>query len=145
MYTDPIADMLTRIRNAQMVKKSEVLLPYSKIKYNIAKILEQTGWLDSVEKISPLLPSQSLTKNNQDTNAKFDQIKIKLLYHGTQPKITSLKRVSKPGRRIYVSHQELPIVLNNYGLAIISTSQGLMTNIQAKHQGIGGEIICEIY
>ncbi len=141
MYTDPIADMLTRIRNIQLVKKSEVVLPYSKIKFNVAKILEANGWLDKVEILEP----ESKLKSGQNKINRFRQLKIKLSYLGQKPKIEQLKRVSKPGRRIYVSKDEIPTVLNGYGLAIISTSQGLMTNEEAKKAGLGGEIICEIY
>lgn len=133
--TDPIADMLTRIRNALAVRKPEVILPFSKIKLAIAEILEKEGFVKKVEKIG------GGSKDN-----KFDQIKIILKYLGPkQPAITSLKRVSKPGRRVYATKDELPIVLNGLGIAIISTSQGLMTNKQAKKAGLGGEVICEIY
>ena len=141
MYTDTIADMLTRIRNIQLVKKSEVVLPYSKIKFNIAKILEANGWLDKVEILEP----ESKLKSGQSKINHFKQLKIKLSYLGQKPKIEHLKRISKPGRRVYVSKDEIPTVLNGYGLAIISTSRGLMTNEEAKKAGLGGEIICEIY
>lgn len=132
--TDPIADMLTRIRNALAVKKPEVVLPFSKIKMEIAEILKQSGYIKEVEKIE---------KGNNDSN--HDEIKIYLKYQGSQPAITSLKRISKPGRRLYVPSDKLPVVLNNLGIAIISTSQGLMTNKEAKKKKLGGEIICEIY
>ncbi len=135
MHSDPIADMLTRIRNAQAVKKETVILPYSKLKFNIAKILETEKWLGKVEKIEPAL----------NKNTKFNQLKIKLLYNNNLPRIDKLNRVSKPGCRIYVSKDNLPIVLNNYGISIISTSKGLMTNKQAKKENLGGEVICEVY
>jgi len=128
--TDPIADMLSRIRNSLLVKKTEVSLPCSRIKFEIAKILEKGGWIEKAEK----------------TPGKFNEIIIKLKYNEDKtPFITSLKRVSKPGRRIYLPKNKLPIVLNNYGVAIVSTSAGLMTNKEAKKKGLGGEIICEIY
>ncbi len=162
MHTDPIADMLTRIRNAQMVKKPEVVLPYSKIKYNIAKLLSDEGWLGKVEVLEPLLEQDIKTKNKKNIsnktasdNRKFKQIKIEIKYDFvktagddykiSRPKITSLKRISKPGHRVYVSKDKLPVVLNNYGIAIISTPKGLMTNKQARREGVGGEVICEIY
>jgi len=128
--TDTIADMLTRIRNASAVKKEEVVLPYSRIKFEIAKILEKEGYIAKVEK-----------KEN-----KFNEILIKLRYtKGSLPFISHIKRISKPGRKVYMGKENLPIVLGNHGIAIISTSQGLMTNKEAKKKGIGGEILCEVY
>lgn len=135
--TDPIADMLTRIRNAQAVNKKTVILPMSKIKYNIAKILAQTGWTEKVE-----IVKVAAKKNSSLT---FNEIKINLKYRNGQPAISSLKKISTPGRRVYANKSELPRVLNNLGIAIISTSSGLLTNKQAKKQGVGGEVICEIY
>lgn len=136
--TDPIADMLTRIRNASMVKKAEVVLPMSKIKFNIGKILEREGWVEKVEVI------KAAGKKNQTST--FDQLRIILKYDDDgKPAITSLKRVSRPGLRVYVNKTELPRVLNNLGFAIISTPQGVMTNFEARKKGVGGEVICEIY
>lgn len=135
--TDPIADMLTRIRNASAVNKQEVVLPMSKIKYNIAKILEKEGWVSEVGAIK--------TKSKKNGSAVFDEIKISLKYKNGKPSIESLKRISKPGRRVYVSKKELPRVLNNLGIAIISTPHGVMTNKEARKKGVGGEVICEIY
>jgi small subunit ribosomal protein S8 len=134
--TDPIADMLTRIRNASAVKKSEVVLPMSKMKYEIAKILKNEGLILEVE--------VKKTQHNNKTN--FDELKIILKYKKSgRPAITNLKRVSKPGLRIYKSYYNLPRVLNNLGIAIISTSQGIMTNKEARKKNLGGELICEIY
>lgn len=127
--TDPIADMLTRIRNAAMVKKADVLVPYSKIKFAIAKILEKEKYIQGVETV----------ENN------FKYLKLNLRYEDKKSPITKLRRVSKSGRRVYVSKEDLPRVLNGYGFAIISTSKGLMTNNEAKHVGLGGEVICEVY
>ncbi len=143
--TDPIADMLTRIRNAQLVKKSEVVLPYSKIKFNIAQILSQEKWLGKVEKIEPEFVTKMKNMVSKDKEAKFSHLKIELLYGEGRPKITQIKRISKPGRRVYAKKDKLPVVLNNYGLAIISTPQGLMTNKAAKKAGVGGEVVCEVY
>lgn len=127
--TDPIADMLTRIRNAQAVKKDSVVLPMSKIKLGIAKILEEQKLVEKVEIVK----------------SKFNEIRIELKYNNGRPAISNLKKISTPGRRIYAGKGELPRVLNNLGIAIISTPRGLMTNKQAKQQGIGGEVICEIF
>ena len=128
--TDPIADMLTRIRNASKVKKREVILPFSNLKYEVAKILKETNWINEAEKIK----------------SKFNQLRLELKYgKGGLPAITNIKRISRPGRRVYVNKENIPIVLNNLGVAILSTSRGLMTNKEAKKKGLGGEVICEIY
>ena len=135
---DPIADMLTRIRNAAAIGKTEVVLPMSKIKHGIAKILVETHWLDKVEVVSK--PGR---KNHGQV---FNDLKITLKYKDNgRPVFTSLKRISKPSRRIYVGKDEIPRVLNNLGIAILSTPQGLMTNKEAGKKKIGGEVICEIY
>lgn len=136
--TDPIADMLTRIRNASAVKKHEVVLPMSKIKYQIAKILKDGGWVYNVEVI------KGESRKNQA--AAFDQLQITLKYKKSgRPALTHLKRISKPGLRIYAKKDNLPKVLNNLGIAIISTPQGLMTNKEASKKGLGGEVLCEVY
>ena len=129
MYTDPIADMLTRIRNAAKVRKPDVLVPFSKIKFAIAQILEKEGYVLTVERVEDVRP----------------MIKIRLKYSGKQSLISAIDRVSKPGHRKYATKDELPVVRNNFGMAIISTSRGLMTNKQAKKDGVGGEILCSIY
>ena len=131
--TDPIADMLTRIRNASRVKKADVFIPFSKIKLSIIKILKTHGFIEGYTEIKPGEESQ------------FGGIMVKLKYDEGKPAMTSLKRISKPGRRVYVAKDEMPNVLNNFGIAIISTSQGLFTNKEAKKMGLGGEVVCEIY
>ncbi|MDD3284129.1 MAG: 30S ribosomal protein S8 [Patescibacteria group bacterium] len=131
MMTDPIADMLTRIRNAQAVKKQEVVFPFSKIKYEIAKLLVRENFIESAEKIS---------------ENKFDQIKIVLKYkENGKPFVEHIKRISKPGQRVYINNGEIPNVLNDLGLAILSTSQGIMTNKKARRMQIGGELLFEIW
>lgn len=136
--TDPIADMLTRIRNAQAVKKAAVFLPMSNLKYAIAQILKHEGWIYDLEVV------EDKFKKKYNTTGREFKIVLKYKKSG-RPAIASLKRVSKPGLRVYVDKDHLPKVLNNMGIAIISTSQGLMTNKEAKRQGLGGEVICEIY
>jgi small subunit ribosomal protein S8 len=127
--TDPISDMLTRIRNAVLAKKAEVVVPFSRIKFEIAKILENEKFIEG---------AQSLEKENQ--------FKIILKYDaGSEPIIRNLKRISKPGQRVYTAKENLPKVLGGLGIAIISTSEGLMTAKEAKKRGLGGEVICEIY
>jgi small subunit ribosomal protein S8 len=135
--TDPIADMLTRIRNASAVGKSEVALPMSKVKYSIAKILEKDGWIEKAEIIK-----SAGAKNGAGS---FDKLRILLKYKNGEPAMSSIRRISKPGLRVYASKDKLPRVLNNLGIAVISTSAGLMTNKEARKKKIGGEVICEIY
>ena len=127
--TDPIADMLTRIRNASMIKKREVCVPYSKIKLGIAKVLVDNGYLELVEEGKDVHPYLSIV----------------LKYHHGQPAMQHIKRVSKPGRRVYVKSDEIKEVLNGLGISVLSTPKGLMTQIQARQQKVGGEIICEVY
>lgn len=124
---DPIADMLTRIRNAQLAGQHEVILPYAKLKYALAKVLEREGWIIGLAAL--------------EQNTK---LKLLLKYDQNQPVIGALKRVSKPGRRVYVNRHQLPHVMNNLGTAIISTPQGLMTSDEARKARLGGEVICEI-
>jgi small subunit ribosomal protein S8 len=132
--TDPIADMLTRIRNSLAVNKSEVVLPFSKMKLGLAEILKKEGYIKDVEVIKG------------GTNKNYNEIRIVLKYKKPKkPAISGLKSISKPGRRIYATHDKLPKVLNDLGIAIISTSQGLMTNKEARKRKLGGEVVCEIY
>lgn len=135
--TDPIADMFTRIRNASIIGKPEILLPMSKLKLEIAKILANEGWVKKVEVVAGGL-------NGRHSN--FDQLRIELKYQKNgKPQITSIQRTSKPGLRVYVGKNDIPTVRHNFGFAIISTSRGMMTNKEAKKQKIGGELIGEIY
>lgn len=128
--TDPISEMLSQIRNAQAVDKTEVIVSYSKVKAAIAKILKDQNYLQAVEKISN----------------GFDQLKLTLYYNQEgQGAIESIKRVSKPGRRVYSDSRHIPRILNGFGIAILSTPKGIMTGDQAKKLKVGGEVICEIY
>lgn len=131
--TDPIADLLTRIRNASRVRKAEVFVPFSKLKLGIVKILKKEGFIADYQELKP------------DAANKFGGIEITLKYDNGNSAISSLKRISKPGRRIYASTDEIPAVRNNFGISIISTSGGVMTNKEARKAGLGGEILCEIY
>ncbi len=130
MMTDPIADMLTRMRNALAVKKTEVVLPFSKIKQAMAKILQDEGYLAEVSKIDEAFPKLKLVLKYEDN---------------LQPAIKHLKRISRPGRRVYVSRLEIPYILDDLGIAILSTSRGLMSNKQARRAKVGGELICEVW
>jgi len=133
--TDPIADMLTRIRNALAVKKLEIVLPYSKVKFNIAKVLEKEKLIGKVETIDAI-----------KSKTGFKQLKIELKYdEDSKSVIGTLKRISSPGQRIYVKKDRIPKVLNGLGMNILSTSKGLMTGQEAREKNLGGELICEIY
>lgn len=127
--TDPISDMLTRIRNANLVEKTEVFLPFSKMKYELGKILEQEGFIKKVEEV----------------DEKDKKIRIELKYKNNEPVIQNLRRISKPGCRVYNSYKELPKLLPTLGIMIVSTPQGLMTHQEAKKRKLGGEVICEVY
>lgn len=136
--TDPIADMLSRIRNAAAVNKTEVVMPMSKIKKGIASILKKEGWILDYEIVK--------TKSEKNKSFQFDELKIQLKYKKSgKSAISYIQRVSRPGLRVYVGKAELPRVLNNLGIAIISTPEGLMTNFSARKRGLGGEVICEVY
>ncbi len=138
MTIDPIADMLTRIRNASAIGHSEVVLPFSKIKLQLAKILEAGNWVEKVDTINT-----PLAKNSAKS---FDELRIVLKYKANgRPAISHLKRISKPSLRIYAGKDNLPVVLNDLGVAILSTSSGLMTNKEARIKKVGGEVLCEIY
>lgn len=130
--TDPIADMLTRIRNAQAVRKPTVVLPFSKLKHKLAMILQQQHYLTGV------------ATTMDQANKPALQLTLRYLPDG-QSAIRAINRISKPGRRVYAQKKVLPYVQNNFGVAIISTSQGLMTNKEARKKNLGGEVICEIY
>lgn len=129
MIIDPIADMLTRIRNAGMANNKEAIIPFSKIKWQILQLLKKEEYIANVEKVQDVFPS----------------IKVEIKYHeNNKPFIRRIDRISKPGRRVYKGYKNLPIVLNGLGLAVISTSQGIMTNNDARKKKVGGEVLCEI-
>jgi small subunit ribosomal protein S8 len=128
--TDPIADMLTRIRNAISVRKNEVSMPHSKVKEAVATLLKESGFVSGVS-VSDAAVGKTLkiVINNEDENAR----------------ITEIVRLSKPGRRAYTTASEIPVVKRGRGLVVVSTSKGMLTGKQAKKQGVGGELICKIY
>ena len=128
--TDPITDMLNQIKNAQAVAKTEVAVPLSKIKNEIALILSKEGFVGEVKKA---------------TKGQGKIIKITLKYENEVPAIAGFKRVSKPGQRIYEGFSDLRKVRGGYGLSIISTSKGLMTNKEARFKKLGGEVICQVW
>ena len=146
--TDPIADMLTRIRNASLVRKAEVVVPHSRLKMALAEILVKEGYLTGVEKIGDAAISawSQRTSRRAARRARGDILRLTMKYNADgRPALSHLERISKPSRRIYVSQEELPVVLSGLGIAVISTSRGLLTNKQARRLKIGGEVICQVY
>ena len=127
--SDPIADMLTRIRNAQKARKESVTIPASKLKLSIAEVLQQEGYIEAVE---------------TEGEGVQSSIKVKLKYHKSIPVIEKIRRVSRPGLRVYAGVSDLPRVQGGLGVAIISTSGGVMTDRQARAQGRGGEVLCVV-
>lgn len=127
--SDPIADMLTRIRNAQMAEKVNVTMPSSSIKVNIAKVLKSEGYIDNFTVVN--------------SNAK-NSLKITLKYFSGEPVIEMIKRVSRPGLRVYKSNNDIPVVMNGMGITIVSTSKGVMTERTARKNGVGGEVLCYV-
>ncbi|HVX24176.1 MAG TPA: 30S ribosomal protein S8 [Candidatus Saccharimonadales bacterium] len=128
--TDPIADMLTRIRNAIAVRQQTVTLPHSRVKEAVARLLADNHFIDSVNvQDATIGKSLVLTLNGESSNAR----------------ITEIVRLSKPGRRAYVNAREIPVVKRGRGIVIVSTSKGMMTGQQAKAERVGGELICKVY
>ena len=125
--TDPIADMLTRIRNAQMIERATVEMPSSKVKVAIAKVLKDEGYIDGYK---------------LGGEAAKPVLEIALRYHAGRPVIERIERVSSPGLRIYRGKDEIPRVMNGLGIAIVSTSRGVMTDRKARADGVGGEVLC---
>ena len=133
MNTDPIADMLTRIRNANMVSLKEVEMPSSKLKVELAKLLKSEGYIENYAVVDK-------------EGSNFKSLKIELKYdEKSKPVISNLKRVSRPGLRNYCKAKDIPQVLGGMGIAIISTSKGLLTDRKAKKENVGGEILCFIW
>ncbi len=129
--SDPLADMLTRIRNAGMVKHAKVDVPLSKTKAGVAAILKGAGYIGDYQVID---------------DRKQGMLRIDLKYdEQNMGVITGIRRVSKPGRRVYLKHDQLPKVMSGFGIAIVSTSKGIMTDKQAREQRIGGELLCEVW
>ncbi len=125
--SDPIADMLTRIRNAQMVGHREVMMPASKLKSSIAAVLKDEGYIEDF--------------GQRDQDGKSELV-VSLKYYADRPVIEKIERISKPGLRVYKGHDNLPKVMNGLGIAILSTSRGVMTDSKARAAGVGGEVLC---
>jgi small subunit ribosomal protein S8 len=133
---DPIADMLTRVRNAVMAGQSQIAMPGSKIKAEIARILKDEGFLEGFEVVD-------------DEKTTFKVLRLKIKYTGERrerrPVLSGIERVSTPGRRIYTNKKEIPWVLSGLGVAILSTPKGVMTGARARQLGVGGEILCKVW
>jgi len=131
MMTDPIGDMLTRLKNALMARHRSIIVPASKMKLEIARILKEEGYIEDYKYI------KEETQPKIEIILKYDENK--------RPIIAGVKRISKPGRRIYRGYRDIPKVLDGFGIAIVSTSQGIMTDHEARKRKVGGEVICEIW
>lgn len=130
MYTDPIADMLTRIRNATRVKKSELVLPYSKFKASLAAVLLKEGFISGMNELT----------------GRYKMLQINLKYSSEgESVITGIKRVSKPGQRIYLPVDKIPRTNSGFGVTVVSTPKGLLTDRQARKDRVGGEVVCQIW
>jgi len=125
--TDPIADMLTRIRNAQMSERTTVAMPCSKVKVAIAQVLKDEGYIDDFKVV---------------TDGAKSTLEVGLKYYAGRPVIEKIERVSRPGLRIYKGSKDIPQVMNGLGIAIVSTSRGVMTDRKARSSGVGGEVLC---
>jgi len=130
VLTDPVADFLTRLKNACRAELEEFTAPHSRLKADIARILEEEGYIWNYEVV---------------TTGKYPEIKVKVKYADGRPVLTDLKKISKPGRRQYVGAKEMPRVLNGLGIAIVSTSKGVMTGARARRENLGGEVLAYVW
>jgi small subunit ribosomal protein S8 len=131
MMTDPIGDMLTRIRNAQMRGKSKVVTPASAMRARVLEVLQSEGFIRGFARV--------------DYDGGKAELEIELKYFDGEPVIREIHRVSKPGRRVYSSIKELPVVFNGLGISILSTPKGVMSDSQAREHNVGGEVLCEVF
>lgn len=129
--TDPLGDMLTRIRNAQRAKKNEVVSPASRLRENVLEVLKKEGYINGYERVN--------------VKPGIDELRIQLNYHEGTSVITEIYRVSTPGRRVYSSVRDLPRVYNGLGISIISTPAGVMSDHEARKANVGGEILCQVF
>ena len=134
MVNDPIADMLIRLKNAQAVKGEQVTMPFSKVKFKIASILKEAGYISEVER-----------KNKKVKKSEHEYLQLTLKYQDNQGALNGIKIISRPSRRMYIKAKEIKSVRSGYGMAIVSTSKGIMSSKEAKKLGLGGEIICEVW
>ena len=129
--TDPIADMLTRIRNGQQAKKDHVMVPASSLRANVLEVLKREGYIRGFE--------------SQNVRAGIDEFKVELKYHEGRPVINEIERVSTPGRRVYSKVKDLPKFYNGLGIFVLSTPQGVMSDHEARQANVGGEVLCKVF
>lgn len=129
--SDPLGDMLTRIRNGQMAKKSSIVAPASRLRTNVLEVLKREGFIRSFEEV--------------ENRPGVREIKIELKYFEGAPAIQEIARVSKPGRRVYAKIKDLPVVYNGLGISIISTPRGVMSDAEAREANVGGEVLCQVF
>ena len=132
--TDPISDMLVQIKNAQAVGHEQVVLPFSKVKLKIAEILKAAGYISTVER-----------RNKKAKKSEHEYLQLTLKYRDNQGALSGVKIISRPSRRMYIKSKDIKLVRSGYGLAIVSTSKGIMSSKEARKLGLGGEIICEVW
>lgn len=146
MVSDSIADALIRIKNGYMAGKVETVVPYSKLIFNLCKLLEKEGFIERVDYTPGVSGShlRGVIKNKTGRHLGGD-ISVTLKYEGREPALTDVKRVSKPGLRVYKGVKEIRKVLNGYGIAVVSTPKGLMTDKEARKAGMGGELMAEVW
>lgn len=131
MMTDPLGDMLTRIRNGQMARKSSVIAPASRLRANVLEVLKREGFIRGYAE--------------QDVRTGISELVIELKYHEGQPVIREIARISKPGRRVYSKIKDLPRVSNGLGISILSTPRGVMSDAEARAANVGGEVLCRVF
>ena len=132
--TNTVIDMLIRIKNAQAVRGEQVVMPFSRVKFKIANILKESGYISEIEK-----------KSRKEKKAEHEYLQLTLRYQNNQGALGGIKIISRPSRRMYVKAKDIKPVRSGYGLAIVSTSKGIMSSKEAKRLGLGGEIICEVW
>ena len=146
MHTDPIADMLTRIRNANKAMHETTEMPTSRMKEEIARLLKEEGYIRDFRIVTSEEHNRGLREEDKKSQRAFDTLVVELKFGRNRERIlTDLKRVSKPGRRVYARKDRLPRVLGGMGTAILSTSRGLVTSKTAEEEGIGGEVVCFVW
>lgn len=139
MVTDPISNMLVQIKNAQAIGREQVILPFSKMRFQVAEILKNSGYISNVEKKSkPVRPGKS-------EKGEHENLHLTLSYQDNQGALSGVRIISRPSRRMYIKAKDIKLVRSGHGLAIISTPQGIMDSREAKKNNLGGEIICEVW
>lgn len=142
VMTDPIADFLTRVKNGYLAGKKQIVVPHSRIKEQLSQILVKEGYLENSKLVSSAKP---LATHGKTQNSKFKVLELELKYEGKEPILTDVRRLSKPSLRIYAKAKEIPRVKTGFGITIVSTPSGLMSDREARKKNLGGEVICQIW